>query len=61
VLDTVTVLTAPVGASGFQTLESAITVPAGAAQARIVLRGFSPTDLATRGAVTFDDVGLFAR
>jgi M6 family metalloprotease-like protein len=61
VLDTVTVLTAPVGTTGFETLESAVTVPLGAAQARIVLRGFSPTDLATRGTVTFDDVGLFAR
>jgi PKD repeat protein len=61
VLDAVTVLTAPVGVSGFQTLENAVTVPVGAVQARIVLRGFSPTDLATRGTVTFDDIGLFAR
>jgi PKD repeat protein len=61
VLDTATVLTAPVGGSGFQSLENAVTVPLGAVQARVVLRGFSPTDLATRGTVTFDDVGLFAR
>ena len=61
VLDTATVLTAPVGANGFQSLENAVTIPIGAVQARIVLRGFSPTDLATRGTVTFDDVGLFAR
>jgi hypothetical protein len=61
VLDTATVLTAPVGGNGFQSLENAVTVPVGAVQARIVLRGFSPTDLATKGTVTFDDVGLFAR
>jgi hypothetical protein len=26
---------------------------------RVVLLGFSPTDLRTAGSVTFDDVGLF--
>jgi hypothetical protein len=39
----------------------AVTIPAGVAQVRIVLTGFAPTDLATAGSATFDDVGLFAR
>jgi hypothetical protein len=36
------------------------TIPAGVAQVRDVLTGFSPLDTATRGSVSFDDVGLFA-
>jgi hypothetical protein len=38
-----------------------VTVPAGVAKVRVVLAGFSPLDPATRGTVTFDAVGLFAR
>jgi hypothetical protein len=46
--------------SGFAQLERAVTIPAGVAQIRVVLTGFAPTDTATRGTVTFDDVGVFA-
>jgi hypothetical protein len=42
-------------------LEQALTVPDGVTSLRIVLSGFSPTDLATAGSVTFDDVGLYAQ
>jgi hypothetical protein len=38
-----------------------VTIPAGVTQVRVVLTGFTPTDTATAGTVTFDDVGLFAR
>ena len=61
VLSTVTVLTAPLTTSGFQTLESSITVPLNVAKVQVVLRGFAPTDLSRKGTVTFDDVGLFAQ
>ena len=60
VLSTVTVLTAPLTTSGFQTLQSSVTVPLNVAKVQVVLRGFSPADLARKGTVTFDDVGLFA-
>jgi hypothetical protein len=59
VLSQATLITAPLTTGGFQTLEQAVTIPAGVADVRIVLRGFAPTDLATSGAVTFDEVGLF--
>jgi hypothetical protein len=59
VLSQATLLTAPLTTGGFETLERTVTIPAGVADVRIVLRGFAPTDLATTGAVTFDDVGLF--
>jgi hypothetical protein len=61
VLNTATVLTAPLTTSGFQTLESSITVPLNVAKVQVVLRGFAPTDLTRKGTVTFDDVGLFAQ
>ena len=54
-------VTAPFQTVGFQTLEQAVTIPAGVAQVRVVLNGFAPTDVAASGTVTFDDVGLFAR
>ena len=60
VLRTVSVLTAPLTTSGFAQLEETVTVPAGVTQVRVVLTGFAPTDLATKGTVTFDDVGVFA-
>lgn len=60
-LDTVRLVTAPATTVGFQTLEQAVTIPAGVAQVRVLLNGFAPTDVATSGTVTFDDVGLFAR
>jgi hypothetical protein len=41
------------------TLESVVTLPPGVAQLRVVLFGFSPTDLRTAGSVTFDDIGLY--
>jgi serine protease AprX len=61
VVQTVRLITAPATTVGFQTLEQAVTIPAGVAQVRVVLNGFAPTDVATSGTVTFDDVGLFAR
>jgi hypothetical protein len=36
-----------------------VTLPPGVVQVRVVLFGFSPTDLRTAGTVTFDDIGLF--
>jgi Subtilase family/CARDB len=61
VLDAVKVISAPLTTVGFQTLEQAVTIPAGVTSVRVVLTGFSPADLATAGTVTFDDVGLFER
>ncbi len=61
VLDTVTLLTAPLTTAGFATLEETVTIPAGVAQVRVVLTGFAPTDTSTLGTVTFDEVGLFGR
>jgi hypothetical protein len=59
VLDTVKVLTAPLQTDGFRVLEQSVTIPPLVAEVRVVLTGFAPTDLATRGTVTFDDVGVF--
>jgi len=59
VLDTVRLITAPLSTQGFETLESTATIPAGVASVRVSLNGFAPTDVATAGTVTFDDVGLF--
>jgi hypothetical protein len=58
-LGTVTLITTPLATNGFQTLENTLVVPSGVAQVRLMLIGFAPTDLATSGTVTFDDVGLF--
>ena len=60
VLSSVTLITAPLTTQGFQALDSTVTIPSGVASVRIALKGFAPTDLATNGTVTFDDVGLFA-
>jgi immune inhibitor A len=59
VLNQVTLLVAPVSTGGFETLERTVSIPAGVADVRIVLRAFAPGDVATAGTVTFDDVGLF--
>jgi hypothetical protein len=59
VIGTATAITAPLDTGGFTTLESAVVVPAGVAQVRVVLSGFSPLDVSTAGTVTFDDVGLY--
>ena len=59
-LETVALLTAPVAATSYATLEGTVTVPAGVASVRVVLAGFQSSDLSTSGTVTFDDVGLFA-
>jgi immune inhibitor A len=61
VLDTVTAATAPLTTTGFATMNATVTIPEGVAAVRVVLRAFAPTDLATTGTVTFDDVQLFAR
>ena len=59
VVNSVTLLTAPLTTSGFAKLEKAVTIPAGVAQVRVKLVGFAPTDKRTSGTVRFDDVGLF--
>ena len=59
VVSSVTLLTAPLTTTGFAKLEQVVTIPAGIAQVRVKLVGFSPTDLRTAGTVRFDDVGLF--
>lgn len=59
VLNTITLVTAPVTTAGFTKLEQLITIPQGVAQVRVKLVGFAPTDTATAGSVTFDEVGLF--
>jgi hypothetical protein len=58
-VSTVSVLSAPLTTTGFESLEGTVTVPAGVASVRVVLSGFASTDIATAGTVTFDDVGLF--
>lgn len=58
-LDTVTLISAPLRTDGFAALEETLSVPAGVSAVRVVLAGFAPTDLGTAGSVTFDDVGLF--
>jgi hypothetical protein len=60
VLKTVSALSAPLTTSGFAQLERTVTIPAGVTQIRVVLTGYAATDLATKGTVTFDDVGVFA-
>ena len=59
VLNSVTVLTAPLTTSGFAKLEQAVAIPAGVAQVRVKLVGFAPTDARTAGTIRFDSVGLF--
>jgi immune inhibitor A len=61
VLGTVKVLSAPLQTDGFKALEQSVTIPPLVTQVRVVLTGFAPTDLATRGTVTFDDVGVYAQ
>jgi hypothetical protein len=61
VVETVRLITAPLNSQAFTTLVQTTTVPLGVASTRIVLTGFAPTDVATAGTVTFDDVGLFAQ
>jgi hypothetical protein len=50
---------APLQTDGFRVLEQSVRIPPLVTQVRVVLTGFAPTDLATRGTVTFDDVGVF--
>jgi hypothetical protein len=59
VLSTVNLITAPLTTTGFAKLEQVVTIPAGVAQVRVKLVGFSPADLRTSGTVKFDEVGLF--
>jgi hypothetical protein len=59
VLDTVRLATAPVATTGFVDLGQTLTVPAGVAEIRVRLLGFSPTDTSTSGTVVFDDVGVY--
>ena len=60
-LNTVTVLTAPLTTDGFAALTQDVTIPQGVASVRVVLAGFAPTDVHTAGTVTFDEIGLFAQ
>jgi hypothetical protein len=41
------------------TLSGTVAVPPGATQARVVLRGFAPTDVAPAGRATFDNVRAY--
>lgn len=59
VLDTVTVVAAPLMTFGFEKLENTVTVPAGVTQVRVTLSAFAPFDTSTSGSVSFDEVGLF--
>lgn len=61
VIDTVTLITAPLTTSSFATLQQTVTIPVGVAQIRVKLTGFAPTDLATAGKVTFDGVSLYEK
>lgn len=58
-LDTVRLLKVPLDTDGLTTLAASVTLPPGVTEVRVVLFGFSPTDLRTAGTVTFDDVGLY--
>lgn len=58
-LETVTLATADLRTDGFALLDETVTVPAGVTEVRVVLAAFAPTDLATAGSVTFDDIGLY--
>ncbi|HEV8681707.1 MAG TPA: CARDB domain-containing protein [Actinomycetota bacterium] len=60
VLEQVKLITAPLTTEGFATFENRVTLPPGVVEVRVVLTGFAPTDLATAGTVTFDDVGLYS-
>jgi hypothetical protein len=55
----VNLITAPLTTTGFAKLEQSVTIPAGVAQVRVKLIGFSPADLRTSGTARFDEVGLF--
>ena len=59
VLNSLTLITAPLTTAGFARLEQAVTIPQGVAQVRVRLIGFAPTDTRTSGTITFDEVGLF--
>ena len=61
VIGRATLVTVPLGTDAFTAFEQPVTIPAGVAQLRVVLTGFSLTDLATGGTVKFDDVGLYDR
>ena len=58
VLSVVNLISVPTATNGFTTLSQPLTVPANVAQLRIVLTGFSATDLRTSGIVTFDNIRL---
>ena len=59
-LSTVAVATGPLRTDGFAVLDELVTIPTGVSQVQVVLLGFAPSDLRTKGTVMFDDVGLFA-
>lgn len=57
ILNTVTGLTTNLtGSNPFQQVMSQVTIPAGVSQVRLILTGFSPTDLRTQGTIWIDDV-----
>ena len=60
-LETVSLLTAPLSTDGFTQLSETLTVPAGVAEVQVVLIGFASTDTQTAGRVVFDDIGLYER
>jgi hypothetical protein len=61
VIQTVTLITAPLTTSGFSTLQQTVAIPTGVTQVRVKLTGFALTDLKTAGTVTFDSVELYDR
>jgi hypothetical protein len=59
VLETVTLVTAPLTTIGFETFERTVDIPAGVVEVRVVLNAFAPTDIGAFGSVTFDNIGLY--
>jgi hypothetical protein len=47
------------GTSAVQEVAGQITIPPGVSQVKVVLVGFSPTDLKTQGTVWFDEIWLW--
>lgn len=58
VLGTVNLLAVPTATTGFTTLTRSVAIPANVTGIRLVLTGFSASDLRTTGTVTFDNVRL---
>ena len=53
-----TLITAPLTAGSFATLQQTVAIPVGVAAVRVKLTGFALTDTATAGTVTLDSVSV---